>query len=145
MLHDERYLFLGGIIFSADEAVKAIFEMDGKSLAVDLSSRSVTLEGEPVHEVKVAFGNQKAGEIIDTKLLGLMSFHKQTGKTEFLSDTKGRTFEIGIPWNSVGHSKPPVQIRGKVRIDRNNKDMLQVPPPADTGEERFLLFQPVFK
>lgn len=139
LLHDREHLYLGGVLFSASDTPRAVFELDGKKVAVDPAAGTLTLDGEPVEEGRIAVGTQKAGEIPDIRLLKLTAIHKQIHKPEALTETPGTTFEAAIPWGVLACDEPPATLAARFEINRGDTAILRVPAPDEPRVT--LLFQ----
>lgn len=138
LLFDDANLYVGGIAFSTEEPPNVTLRVDDQTVAVDLNASSVAVNDSPFAGAIIAIGEQTAGDVIDTRALHLTRVHRQTGKSEFVADTKGTTFETAIPWSRLGFEEPPKQANGAVGVVRGDAE-LRFPVPAKGEPDVFIL------
>lgn len=134
LLHDDRHLYVGGIVFASKFDFTLEMDCDGQRVSIAPTSRTAMVDGQSVDPPSFAVGRQPANEIIDTRLLDLTAFNRQIHKTEAHPDTPGKTFELALPWSLLGRHQVPEAMRMRIRLIREDGAEL-CQPPITKGEE----------
>jgi hypothetical protein len=137
-LYDESHLYMGGIVFSADGMARLRASLGDHVVRVDLARKSIALN-DACGSSEEAFGEQEAGEVIDTHLLNLTVNDKRTGKIEIPVGTSGCTFECALAWAALGSDQLPVEIPARLKLTRDDGATLQVPPAVDDEQATLTL------
>jgi hypothetical protein len=137
LLHDNKYLYIGGIMFSSEEGQLLTVDLSGNSITIDPVNKVLEINGKSVAGLKFITGKQRSDEIIDTRLLNIKIIHPK--RPLIVESPEGMTFETAILWSSLGYRKLPDKLRGSFRFSRDGNVLQQ--PVASDGRADYIILQ----
>jgi hypothetical protein len=135
-LWNDDALYLAGVLFEREGKGAFSARINGHLLEIIPTGKdaSVRLDGKPSGALKSASGRLTSDELTDTKALSLFSGSAPTTEVVEPEKLPGATFEIELPWNAIGWTKPPDQFRSLLRIERPDGGVIQSPASATAND-----------
>jgi hypothetical protein len=130
LLHDAKQLYLGGIVFAADEPAQVELTFGEHRIVLDLARKTLVVDGQALANPQLAIGRQPAHAVIDTRRLTLMRLTKRVGNAESLTATPGGTFELAIPWSVLGGMAGAKDVPVRFRVVQPGRAVLSLPNSA---------------
>ncbi|MEO7598189.1 MAG: glycoside hydrolase family 2 TIM barrel-domain containing protein, partial [Opitutus sp.] len=127
LLQNKEHLYVGGILFPAEEPAHVELTLGERRIALDLATRQLTVDGRAIAKPALATGTALAHAVIDTRLLSLVEINWLNGRADPKPDSPGRTFEVALPWSELGGRPAATEIPVRFRVIHSPGKTLQVP------------------